>query len=363
MTTVANKAPLLWFQAAGNTRGQTWTGLFQDADGNGFMEFAPPGYRLPKGQWSTELNFLAWQPYGQARQPDLPAGARVHLSLQWREPHDPDYFAVSGGEDFYRKPLADLRLSLLRQRDPSAQALPADAFDLVAVTSGIPERLEHKPEGSIYEIVLETTLEKAGRYALQVERPLGDQWMLVMDPVQKRLTFARGPSLVPSGLRPLGVATLPLLEKHWELQPRLFVDIVDGTRRAGRAVLADFATDAGSVGLPGDARSVITVGAADWSGRPQPYSAGGPLAFAELAAKPTLMAYDALHLSPPGSGGAVGTSVATSFAAGTVATLISAGMPAEAVQHYVQNLNGCVLKAPALGEPATLATGVLVLFS
>ena len=169
VTTVASKTPLLWFQAAGNTRGQTWTGLFQDADGNGFMEFAPAGYRLHKGQWSTELNFLAWQPYGQARQPELPAGARVHLSLQWREPHDPDYFAVSGDDDFYRKPLADLRLSLLRQRDPSAKTLTADAFDRVAVTSGMPARLEHKPEGSIYEIVLEITLEKPGRYALQVD--------------------------------------------------------------------------------------------------------------------------------------------------------------------------------------------------
>ena len=122
---------------------------------------------------------------------------------------------------------------------------------------------------------------------------------------------------------------------------------MDGTHRAGRAVLADFATDAGSVGLPGDARSIVTVGAADWSDRPQPYSAGGPLAFAELACKPTLLAYDALRLAPPGSGGAVGTSVATAFAAGTVATLVSAGMPPEAAQHYLQHLNGNVLKVPA----------------
>ena len=34
--------PLIWLQAAGNTRGQTWSGLFHDEDGNGFMEFAPP---------------------------------------------------------------------------------------------------------------------------------------------------------------------------------------------------------------------------------------------------------------------------------------------------------------------------------
>src|SRR5439155_11152026 len=31
---------LLWFQAAGNTRGQCWHGMFRDDDGNGAMEFA-----------------------------------------------------------------------------------------------------------------------------------------------------------------------------------------------------------------------------------------------------------------------------------------------------------------------------------
>ena len=310
------------------------------------MEFAPPGSPLKKGQWTTELNFLAWQPFGKPALGELPEGARVHISLQWREPHDPDYFAPAGAEDFYRKPLADLRLSLLRQRDPLAKTLPADAFDLVAVTSGIPQRLEHKPDGSIYEIVLETTLDKGGRYAVQVERPLGKQWALVEDAGQKRLTFARQGSLLPSGLRPLGVVTLPALEKHWELQPRLFVDVVDGPHRDGRPVFADFSTDQGSVGLPGDARSVITVGAADWRGRPQPYSAGGPLAFAELANKPTLLAYDALQLGPPGSGGAVGTSVATSFAAGTVAAMISAGMSPDMALQYLMQLNGSILKVP-----------------
>ena len=37
----------LWFQAGGDTRGQSWTGLFRDADDNGVMEFAPPVNRCP----------------------------------------------------------------------------------------------------------------------------------------------------------------------------------------------------------------------------------------------------------------------------------------------------------------------------
>ena len=37
--------------------------------------------------------------------------------MQWCEAHDPEFF--ERGEDLYREPLADLRLLLLRQRDPS----------------------------------------------------------------------------------------------------------------------------------------------------------------------------------------------------------------------------------------------------
>ncbi len=60
----------------------------------------------------------------------------------------------------------------------------------MAVSSGFPQRLEHKPGGSIYEVVLETTLEKSGRYAVRVERPIGYQWLLTEEPGQKRPTFA-----------------------------------------------------------------------------------------------------------------------------------------------------------------------------
>ena len=51
--------PPLWFQPSGDTRGQSWTGLFRDVDRNGAMEFAPPDSELKPGRWSRELNFLS----------------------------------------------------------------------------------------------------------------------------------------------------------------------------------------------------------------------------------------------------------------------------------------------------------------
>src|SRR5581483_5063342 len=50
------EGPTLWFQAAGNTRGQAWSDLLHDADGNGVFEFVPPGMPLPVGRWSREVN-------------------------------------------------------------------------------------------------------------------------------------------------------------------------------------------------------------------------------------------------------------------------------------------------------------------
>ena len=50
--------PALWFTPAGNQRGQAWIGLFHDVDGNGVMEFSPPGTALPSQRWTPELNFL-----------------------------------------------------------------------------------------------------------------------------------------------------------------------------------------------------------------------------------------------------------------------------------------------------------------
>src|SRR5262249_7447944 len=133
----------LWFQAAGGTRGQVWTGRFEDADGNGVLEFAGTDIPLRAKRWTRELNFLGWQDHSGAEKPDLPAKARVRVSVQWREPHEPGF--LQRGEDLYRTPLANLRLLVLRQRDPSGAKLPADALEVVARSLDLPQRLDNQP--------------------------------------------------------------------------------------------------------------------------------------------------------------------------------------------------------------------------
>ena len=315
-----SKGPL-WFQAVGNTRGQTWTGLFRYVPGDPAMKFADDATPLPKGRWSNEINFLAWQPYKGATKLEIPEKTTVRLTLQWREPHDPDYYLRPGEDDFYRRPLAAMRLQLLRQRDPTSAKLPADAFELVARTTGLPQRLEHLPAGSLYEHVLEVPLDKAGRYAIRIEKQIDSLWIFAPHPERKAPVYRLIEGLTPTGIRPLGAPTLPALEKNWELQTRIHVEVLDNAnRQQGRAVFADYVTDAGSIGIPADARNVISVGAAALKHQPQPYSAFGSPLQMELARRPWLYAYDELELS---GSGAFGTTVANAFAAGTTAALLS----------------------------------------
>ena len=335
------KGPL-WFQSVGNTRGQTWHGPYRYTPGDPALKFSADD-KAPKGRWSNEINFLAWQPYQGNAKPELPGDAKLRITLQWQEPHDPDYFLQPGESDDYRRPLASMRVRLLRQRDPESKVLPADVFDLVGQTTGLPERIEHLPSGSVYERVLEVPLSEAGRYALRVEKQVNTQWLLAPHPERKSPTFHLLKDLAPTGIRPLGAPTLPALEKQWELKPRIFVEVIDDANRMqGRPVFADFATDAGSIGVPADARNVISVGAASFKNKPQEHSTFGSPAGMELAPRPWLYAYDELELA---SGGAFGTSVANAFAAGTTAAMLSAKMPREQVLQALRKQEGQVLRA------------------
>jgi hypothetical protein len=289
-----------WFQAAGNTRGQSWAGLFHDTDGNGVLEFAPFDAPLRPERWTPELNFLAWQPFTGQPAPELPANARIRLSVQWREPHAREF-----AEGFYRRPLADLRLVVLRQRDPSGAKLPADDLEVVARSEGLPQRLDIQPSSATYEQTVEFTVDAPGRYALRVE------------------------GRIPSSIRPPGEPVLAAMQKSWELWPRIFVQTADEPSRAtGRAVFLDYATAHGSIGVPGGARRVLTVGAADRAGRLQPYSATGPVHRVGLLPKPEVVAWDELPLGVEGSPAAYGTSLASAFAAGLTASTLSAGTKA-----------------------------------
>ncbi|HEY1379587.1 MAG TPA: hypothetical protein VGF55_22475, partial [Gemmataceae bacterium] len=291
----------LWFQSAGNTRDQVWNGPLHDADGNYVFEFGPPAAPLPAGRWSHEVNFLAFQPGGADRTFDLPAGARVRVALQWTEAHDP---AVSDlpGPDLYRVPLANLRLMVLRQRDPSGTKVASDDFNVVARNDPLPQLIERHPNWATYEHVIEFAADAPGRYALRLE------------------------GTIPPTTRPDTVPSLPALDRGWEAYGRLFVSTAGA---AGRVVMGDYQPGRGGLGAPGNALLPRTVGAADDRGRPQPYSAGGPPAGQELMVKPTVLMFDELSNLPPVSHGGLngGTEQAAAFAAGMYASMLSAGVP------------------------------------
>jgi hypothetical protein len=341
----AEPAAPLWLVAAGNTRGQALSRWLQDTAGDGVLAFLPPGAPLPAGLWTSDLAFLAWQPYGGPRSPDLPAKTRVRVSVQWTEPHDPDYFFRRGEPDLYLQPLARLRLTVLRQRDPSGKKLPADDFDAVARTAERPQRLDNTPGSSTYEQALEFVAEAGGRYALQLKRQVGTRWVLVPEPGGELYNLRLVTDLAPTGIRPLGTATLPALEKRWQLTPRLFVEAVGGPAAGkGRVVFHDFATDLGTVGVPADGRRVIAVGAADLEKRAESYSAPGPPPGLELFLTPRLLAFDALDLGARGP--AFGTGLAAPFAAGAAAAMRSAGWSREQVLQQLLGTGRRVLEVP-----------------
>jgi hypothetical protein len=298
----------LWFQAAGDTRGQSWTGLFRDADGNGIMEFADPRLPLPPDLWTPELNFLSWQTLKGQTVSDLPQGARLRFSLQWREAHDPLY--AQTGEDPYRQPLArNMRIFLLGQLDPSGKRQPADDMEIVAQSVDTGMRLSATPNSAVYEITLDVQIKQAGRYAVRIG------------------------GIAPDSIYPPSDPTLPAMRKHSEMQVRLFVSPLNAS---GRAILQDYATAAGSLGMPADARTAITVGAAGLQDKRQPYSAGGTPFGLDLLAKPDVLSYDRGE----------GTAESAAFAAGLAALVPLVGRTPAACLQNLHVPPGGVLRLP-----------------
>jgi len=302
----------VWFQPAGDTRGQTWVGTFRDADRNGAMEFAGDDVPLKPGRWSRELNFLSVRSDGKDTL-DLAGGSKVRISVQWREPHDPSVPEVD-----YRVPVSPLKLQLVRQRDPNGEKFASDEIDLVAESEGLPARLHIEPMFGVYEHSLEITLPSDGRYAVRLEGG------------------------VPRVIRPPVVPTLPGQEVHWELRPRLFVEAAEGQ---ARFALADFASEAGGVAVAGEARSVLAVGAADSEGKPREYSAAGAGPMTELLQKPDLLAPDVL---PKFAGDAArGTALSASFAAGWTAALRTGSLLPPGFPDSLGIPRGGLLRLPA----------------
>jgi hypothetical protein len=201
-----------WFQAVGRRPGQVWSGLFRDLDGDGVMEFTND-LRLQR----ADLAFLSWKPLGVGNpQQSLPEGAVVEVTLNWSEAHDP--LLSQEARDIYRKPLADLTVSILRQRDPTGKTLPTDVFEVVGRSPFLPERVENDPRFSIYQNTVRFVVPPGGgRFALQIA---GSPPM----------------STLPAGVEP----TMP--EKQ-ELRPKLVLEVVDPKlRNQGRVVFEQFAT-------------------------------------------------------------------------------------------------------------------------
>jgi hypothetical protein len=303
----------------GNAGGQAWAGLFRDVDGNGVMEFAAESTPRP-GRWTTELNFLGWQPLSGAATTELPKG-RVRVSVQWREPHDPAF--ATSPDDPYRMPLADLQLVVLRQRDPTGAKLPIDDLEAVSRSSGLPLRIASEPGSAVYEQTVEFNVETPGNYALRVE------------------------GRVPRSIRPPSFPTLPSLETIWELWPRCFVESLDSqSRNAGRMVFFDYATSMGNLGTPADARANISIGAADRGVGPEPYTSGGPPLEEALLIKPDALVADGIVTGLPGPKTLAGSEVSTAFAAGVGACALSARVPADELVRSIRAKPGKLLRLP-----------------
>jgi hypothetical protein len=314
------EGPTLWFQAAGNTRGQVWNDALRDADGNSVFEFGPPTMPLPVGRWSREVNFLEWQPEKGDRAADLPAGAKIRVALQWTEAHDPQA-GEWPGPDPYRTPLADVRLLVLRQRDPSGRRVATDDFNVVARSDRLPQLIDRAPNSATYEYIVEFALDGLGRYALRLE------------------------GTVPPTIRLTNLPTIPAIERTWEPHARLFVEVTDvGSRDQGRPVFGDFMPGLGGLGMPGDAVLLRTIGAIDGRGQVQPYSASGAGAGRELLAKPSFYTFDELPLPRVPAG--AGTEQAAAFAAGMAASMLSAGAPISQELRWLCIPPGGVLRVP-----------------
>lgn len=270
----------LWIQAATAGAGQTWSGLYRDADGNGVMEFTPSGEPVPEGSWSPELNFFSWVGEGEKSAPDLPAGTRVRVTFQWREAHNA---SLNGVGDMYREPLMPVRLTILRQPDPAGAKRPADDLDVIAQSAGSARRLDTAPYAATYEVSVEFRVAEPGRYAIQVNGRL------------------------PESDRPATMPTLPALRRTGEIRPRITLETLEG---AGRAVWRDRRGSGMSMGIPADARSVTAVAV----GRAQDFPCD------EMSRKPELIAPPVLE----------GPGLATALAAGAAASTGASALPPSA---------------------------------
>jgi hypothetical protein len=274
------RPPTVWVQAASNSNGSVWGGMYRDADTNGVMEFAPPSERLPPGTWTRELNFLATRTADGELVPTLPAGMKVRLVVQWREPRDPNVPEIL-------VPTHVVRLGIFHQLDPDGTKRASDELAEVARSGQEPFLVRRAPTYLVFEQVVEWTVAAEGRYALRVD--------------------------VPRPTTPL----LPALASGAEIYPRFHLERVGAKPDDSRVVFETFVGTAAGVGIPGDSASALTVGAA---GDPRRLVGGGT--GIQLRKKPDFLATDDIAV---GSSAVRGPAIAAGFAGGVAACLIQTG--------------------------------------
>jgi hypothetical protein len=122
-------------------------------------------------------------------------------------------------------------------------------------------------------------------------------------------------------------------------------------RAAGRALLADYATEQGNPGMPADARTLISVGAVNGAGRPEAYRSLGPAFDQALRPRPDSFSFDELSVGVDTASAAAGTGLAAAFAGGTAASALSAGMPAESFLFAIHRQPGGLLRIRPAAQP------------
>ena len=289
-----------WVQAGSDLGGSVWAGPYLEGDQNGVMEFAPLDSPLPQGTWNHELNFLRLLPPGKPAEATLPAGLRVRISVQWREPHDPD-------DVFAPDPVYPLALRVFRQTDPDGKVHPSDELTEAARSTGPPVRLLRTPGSGVYEQSLLFTVPSDGVYALRVERP----WA--------------------------GDTFLAAHKRTADVRPRVVLMPADAAEK-GRVVFGSFAPRLVGVGIPGDSPAAVTVGAHD----PDGLTGAGPAV--TLRTKPDLYAPGMISA---GDAAGAGSGVAAGFVGGAGAVLRGAGVRPTDMRRAVERNEGGPFAVPA----------------
>lgn len=270
--------PLVWVQAASASGAAVWGGPFVDANRDGLMEFAPAHAKLPADAWSPALNFLGTRAANGTVTPELAAGAKLRIVVQWREAADPNFPEID-------IPAHPLTLRLLRQIDPTGEKRSSDEMAEDARSVSVPNVIYRTRTFLVFEQMLEFTVPAAGRYALAVES-----------------------AATPDAL-------LPALRRDVEVYPRIVIETVGTAAGDPKAVFRTFTSPTAGVGTPGDTLGAVTIG----TGAPDALVSGGT--GVTLRSKPNVLGPGALNL---GGQVASGPGIATGFAGGATAALLQA---------------------------------------